>query len=190
MENKNLALMINMMLFMTHPAVAGEEKEGAFPETLSSSITQSTFFSGEEKVSIDHLNLSTSSAEKSTEISLEKKTVSSERKIFITLPLDHRRKNSSSSKVRKMDSPSILVSPNQAPTFLENQGKNRREEKEPSSSLQGKQKGFPERLPTTFQEDQKEPPRDASPLRLREHYPIDPLKYRTFQVAQQDPPGA
>lgn len=157
MKNTHLTITISMILFTIHPVFAAEDKTGEFPETPCSPTVQPTFFDGEGMASSDSSSLPSSPAEKSMEISLEKKTVSSERKISKTLPLDYRRKNSGSTKVRKMGPSSILMSLNQTMAFLENQGKDRREEKGFPSSLQGKQQGFLERLAVTPKRTKKNP---------------------------------
>lgn len=177
MNTINLTLVISAILFTTKPVVAMEGVDT--PEIPSSSMGQQ-ILPHEKMISIDPLDLSTISIEKTTE-PLPK------RKVSKTLPLK-RRKSSGSPRVGAINSPKSVL-PNQTIPLVEDQRKDLGETKEFSSSVLEEQYGSPKCLITTPQEKKIKSPRPGF-KRYSLEGPIDILGYssNSSQVEQKDFP--
>lgn len=177
MNTINLTLVISAILFTTKPVVAMEGVDT--PEIPSSSMGQQ-ILPHEKVISIDPLDLSTISIEKTTE-PLPK------RKVSKTLPLN-RRKSSGSPRVGAINSPKSVL-PNQTIPLVEDQRKDLGETKEFSSSVLDEQCGSPKCLITTPQEKKIKSPRPGF-KRYSLEGPIDILgsSSNSSQVEQKDFP--
>lgn len=147
MNTINLTLVISAILFTTKPVVAMEGVDTL--ETPSSSSGQQ-ILPHEKEISIDPLDLSTISIEKTTD-------PTPKRKVSKTLPLN-RRKSSGSPRVGGINSPKFVLLHQMAP-LLEDQRKDLGETKEFSSSALDEQYGSPRCLIIVPQEKKIKSPR-------------------------------